>query len=183
MAGHGEVNGHGRGPDVDCTRNFEEAGADRMQTTRGQGGEQVRLTGGGGPGPGGNGGDRWDYYFLPAGKGVTAGTTTFWDPARKSLGLGPGTIGVYGGAAGAAREENEANAAPQAPPGARTRATPQRYALICYVLPCPVMFCSVPRRVRGDRWDYYFLPAGKGVTAGTTTFWEPGRAWAWAPPP
>eukprot|EP00661_Eupelagonemidae_sp_cell13_P012530 gene12530-biopygen7943 len=113
MAGHGEVcvcvcvmhfvpspsprgrpgrNGHGRGPDVDCTRNFEEAGADRMQTTRGQGGEQVRLTGGGGPGPGGNGGDRWDYYFLPAGKGVTAGTTTFWDPARKSLGLGPGTV-------------------------------------------------------------------------------------------
>eukprot|EP00661_Eupelagonemidae_sp_cell13_P009927 gene9927-biopygen202 len=47
--------------------------------------------GGGGPGPGGNGGDRWDYYFLPAGKGVTAGTPTFWDPARKSLGLGPGT--------------------------------------------------------------------------------------------
>eukprot|EP00661_Eupelagonemidae_sp_cell13_P002567 gene2567-biopygen14098 len=42
---------------------------------------------GGGAGPGGNGGDRWDYYFWAAGKGVTAGTTTFWDPARKSLGL------------------------------------------------------------------------------------------------
>eukprot|EP00661_Eupelagonemidae_sp_cell13_P024346 gene24346-biopygen7391 len=52
-------------------------------------------------------------------------------------------IGGYGGAAGAAREENEENAAPQAPPGARTRATPQRYVLLCYVLPCSVLYCSV----------------------------------------
>eukprot|EP00661_Eupelagonemidae_sp_cell13_P025602 gene25602-biopygen10524 len=60
-------------------------------------------------------------------------------------------IGGYGGAAGAAREENEENAAPQAPPGARTRATPQRYVLLCYVLPCSVVYCSVspvPRRRR-----------------------------------
>eukprot|EP00661_Eupelagonemidae_sp_cell13_P012513 gene12513-biopygen21482 len=41
------------------------------------------------------------------------------------------------------REENEENAAPQALPGARTRATPQRYVLLCYVLPCSVMLCSV----------------------------------------
>eukprot|EP00661_Eupelagonemidae_sp_cell13_P021752 gene21752-biopygen10198 len=52
-------------------------------------------------------------------------------------------IGGYGGATGAAREENEENAAPQALPGARIRATPQRYVLLCYVLPCSVMFCSM----------------------------------------
>eukprot|EP00661_Eupelagonemidae_sp_cell13_P001405 gene1405-biopygen18305 len=52
-------------------------------------------------------------------------------------------IGGYGGAPGAAREENEENAAPQALPGARTRATPQCCVLLCYVLPCPVMFCSM----------------------------------------
>eukprot|EP00661_Eupelagonemidae_sp_cell13_P015500 gene15500-biopygen15737 len=49
----------------------------------------------------------------------------------------------YGGAAGAAREEDEENAAPQALPGARTSATPQRYVLLCYVLPWSVIFCSV----------------------------------------
>eukprot|EP00661_Eupelagonemidae_sp_cell13_P012773 gene12773-biopygen4967 len=43
----------------------------------------------------------------------------------------------------AAREENEENAAPRALPGARTRATPQRYVLLCYVLPCSVLFGSV----------------------------------------
>eukprot|EP00661_Eupelagonemidae_sp_cell13_P025171 gene25171-biopygen16481 len=61
------------------------------------------------------------------------------------------------------------------------------YAMFCHVLFCFVM-CGKgpgpgPRRTRGDRWDYYFLAAGKGVTAGTTTFGEPGYAWAQPPPP
>eukprot|EP00661_Eupelagonemidae_sp_cell13_P010303 gene10303-biopygen4769 len=99
-------------------------------------------------------GDRWDYYFLGSGAdepgpgprhSVHRVVFRFQEIycMDEHFCLGNHLFLGYGGAAGAAREENEGNAAPQALPGARTRATPQRYVLLCYVLPCSVMFCAV----------------------------------------
>eukprot|EP00661_Eupelagonemidae_sp_cell13_P022524 gene22524-biopygen17746 len=174
----------------------------------------------------------------------------FWDPERTLRTLAPAQCtpcgewenmqtGVCGGAAGAAREENE-EMQRRRRCQEQENANPQRYVLLCHVLPCSVLFCSVgtkkwdqaPRApgksgktsaqgagiienrrrrrrgicgirtpksgksmqirvlrrtrpgagqaMRGVHRDYYFLAAGKGVSTGTTAFWEPGHC---GPPP